>query len=784
MTVDFKNYFQSVCFLVFVFTDVLVFGGETQGNKENTQKYDVEELETIQVIGVTPVHGVGMPKEKLPYSIQSSTDKDLQRTQSLDLTQYMNRNLGSVTINDAQNNPLQPDIQYRGFSASPLLGLPQGISVYQNGVRIQEPLGDTINWELLPENAIASINLIGGANPLFGLNTLGGALSIQTKNGFTHPGHTIETYGGSFGRLVAQAESGWNNGQFGYFAAINYFDEEGWRDNSNSDVKNFFGTTGWRGEASTLDLSYTYGDSRLTGNGPIPVQLLKQDREAIFTSPDRTENELSMGILEFSHWVNDDNQLSGNMYYRDIDTDAFNGDGSEFEECTLPANAGLRCEDPGAGEEVVVDQFGNSVVDADDAINNISTQEQNSYGGTLQNTFVYDLFGLENQLIAGGGWNQGFADFNSEVEVSQLNPDRSTIQTGRFVQEEATQVQTRTRTWSLYMTDTLSLNPELNVTVSGRFNSTRIVIRDRSGINPALNGDHDFDRFNPAGGISWQAHQLVNIYGSYSESTRAPTPVELVCADPQAPCNLPNAFLADPPLDQVVAKTVEVGLRGELAQVGGLDVGRLNWNVVGFHTINEDDIIFQSTGGVASNEGFFDNIGDTRRTGVELGLNGTYQIIDWFLNYSFVDATFRDSFFVSSPNHPQAAANGTIPVKAGDNIPGIASHNLKFGTDITVIPNLTVGWDVLYNSGQYLRGDEGNLLNQTGDFVVFNLRSEYRINKYLSVFGKVDNLFDEEYETFGLLGEPDEVLGDAFNDPRFLGPGAKRGIWGGIRISL
>lgn len=763
---------------------LLVYLWSTSVRGDAIPNQEVQVLETMEVIGVTPVHGVGLSKEKLPYSVQSATDKDLRRTQSLDLTQYMNRNLGSVTINDAQNNPLQPDIQYRGFSASPLLGLPQGISVYQNGVRIHEPLGDTINWELLPENAVAGINLIGGTNPLFGLDTLGGALSIQTKNGFTHPGHAVEAYGGSYERVVAQAESGWSNENFGYFTAINYFDEDGWRDASDSDVKNFFGTVGWRGEASTVDLSFTYGDSRLIGNGAVPIQLLKQDREAFFTSPDRTENELSMGIVELSHWIGDDNQLSGNMYYRHIDTDSFNGDGSEFEECTLAANAGSRCEDPGAGEEVVVDQFGNPVLDEDDAINNSSTQEQHSYGGTFQNTFLDDMFGLENQLIAGGGWNQGFADFDSVVEVAQLNPDRSTTQTGRFVEEGATRVDTRTRTWSLYMTDTLSLTPNLNLTVSGRFNSTHIVIRDCSGTNPGLDGDHDFARFNPAGGISWQAHQLVNLYGSYSESTRAPTPVELVCADSGAPCNLPNAFLADPPLDQVVAKTVEAGLRGEVTQIADFDVGRVNWNVLGFYTINEDDIIFQSTGGVTANEGFFDNIGDTRRTGVELGLNGAYGVVDWFLNYSFVDATFRDSFFVSSPNHPQAAANGTIPVKSGDSIPGIPNHNLKFGTDITVIPNLTIGWDAVYNSGQYLRGDEGNLLNQTGDFIVFNLRGEYRFSKYLSIFGKVDNLFDKEYETFGLLGNPAEVLGDSFNDPRFLGPGAKRGIWGGIRLSL
>ncbi|MEN8260458.1 MAG: TonB-dependent receptor [Pseudomonadota bacterium] len=770
---------RAVCY---IFSALLTGFGQSAWAEEETQE-DAVELDTVEVIGVTPVHGVGLEKSKIPYSVQSANSEDLERTQSLDLTQYMNRNLGSVTVNDAQNNPLQPDIQYRGFTASPLLGLPQGIAVYQNGVRIQDPFGATVNWELLPESAIGSINLIGGANPLYGLNTLGGALSLQTKNGFTHPGHQVETYGGSWGRVVTQAESGWNNGDIGYFATVNYFGEDGWRDASESDVKNFFGTAGWRGAASTLDASFTYGESDLIGNGASPVGLLNRNREAIFTSPDQTQNELKMGILEGTHWFNDRIQLSGNAFYRELDTDSFNGDGTEFDECEEPGNLGFRCEEDDGAEEVVFDQFGDPVTEDDNAINNISNREQRAYGGTLQNTFTYDVLGRDNQLIVGGNWTQGHAKFDSQVEIAQLNPDRSTTRTGRFAEDEITQVKTRTRTWSLFLMDTFSVTDTLDLTFSGRFNSTRVVIRDLSGDHPELDGDHDFDRFNPAGGFSWQAHPLVNVYASYSESTRAPTAVELVCADEDAPCNLPNAFLADPPLEQVVAKAVEGGFRGDFRRIGDIDVGRVNWNIGAFHTINEDDIIFQSTGGVTASEGFFDNIGDTRRVGAELGLDGTYGPVNWFLNYSYVDATFRDDFFVNSPNHPIADDDGNIAVNKGDRIPGIPQHSLKFGADIAVIPNLTVGWNVRYSSGQHLRGDEGNLLSETGDYAVFNLRGEYRFTKNFALFAKIDNLFDEKYETFGLLGDPGEVI-PGFGDPRFLGPGSPRGGWVGIRLSL
>jgi len=733
---------------------------------------DVVQAETIEVIGITPAHGIGLPENMIPYAVQSATSDDLARTRSLDLSEFMTRNLGSITVNEAQSNPLQPDVQYRGFSASPLLGLPQGIAVYQNGVRINEPFGDTVNWDLIPESAISSINLIGGSNPLFGLNTLGGALSITTKIGFTHPGHSVEAYGGSFERIVSTVESGANNGVLGYFFTGSYFEEDGWRDDSESDALNFFATLSWRHEASsTLDLSLSHGNTELRGNGPLSVQLLALDRNTIFTSPDITENNMVMVNLEGTHWLNDTVQLSGNVFYRVNDTDSFNGDGTEFVECGFAANAGFLCEDNAdlgtAAEEVIVDQFGNPVSDAFDAINNISRREQEGFGGTFQTTFLADLFGHQNQAIAGASYSQGLADFDSQVEIASLNPDRSTLGSGLFLPDESTVIKTHTRSWAVYFTDTFSVTDTFAVTLSGRYNNTSVVIGDRNTVNPApeLNGEHDYARFNPAAGFTWQFTPAVSLYGSYSESSRAPTPIELACADPDAPCNLPNAFLADPPLDQVVSESWEAGLRGT-------PLPSLYWHAGVFRTENKDDIIFISTGGVTANEGFFDNIGETQRLGIEAGAGGNWNELDWFINYSFVQATFETDFAVNSPNHPFADANDEIFVTDGDRIPGIPQHNLKIGGDYTLAPGLSIGADLVYNSGQYLRGDEANLLDTIDGYAVVNVRGTYRVNKYFSVFAKINNLFDTDYETFGLLGEADEVLGPAFDDPRFLGPGA------------
>ncbi|RMF44104.1 MAG: TonB-dependent receptor, partial [Deltaproteobacteria bacterium] len=257
-----------------------------------------EAMGEIQVIGVTPSHGVGLPIERIPTNVQSATSEDLERAQALDLSDFMNRNLGSVNINAAQNNPLQPDVQYRGFTASPLLGLPQGLAVYQNGVRVNEAFGDTVNWDLIPKSAIDSINLIGGANPIFGLNTLGGALSVQTKNGFTWQGTEGEVMYGSFDRLTSSIATGGNNGVLGWFAAAEFFREDGWRDHSDSDAWNAFAALSWQNDSSTLDLIYSHGDTNLKGNGPAPAELLAIDREAVFTHPDITENLMNLIDLE------------------------------------------------------------------------------------------------------------------------------------------------------------------------------------------------------------------------------------------------------------------------------------------------------------------------------------------------------------------------------------------------------------------------------------------------------------------------------------------------------
>ncbi|MCG8380215.1 MAG: TonB-dependent receptor, partial [Proteobacteria bacterium] len=265
--------------------------------------------------------------------------------------------------------------------------------------------------------------------------------------------------------------------------------------------------------------------------------------------------------------------------------------------------------------------------------------------------------------------------------------------------------------------------------------------------------------------------------------------IELLCADENAPCNLPNAFLADPPLEQVVTKSFEGGFRGTLTN-------GMQYRISGFHSTNNDDIIFGSTGGTISNEGFFSNVGDTLRVGAEVGLAGNlWNSFQWYASYSFVSATFEDNFITASGNHPNAAdldGDGDaddIQVNGGDRIPGIPEHSIKLGGIYSFNDRFSVGANMIYNSTQVLRGDESNELGPVDGYAVVNLNATYKIHKNFAFFARVNNLFDTDYETFGLLGESDEVFDGSgatqeFSDATFLGPGAPINAFAGITISF
>jgi outer membrane receptor protein involved in Fe transport len=728
----------------------------------------VLEAPTVEVVGTTPLPGIGTPINQVPGNVQAITGETIEVQQPSNLSDFLNNNLGSVNVGSGQANEFVPDVNFRGFTASSQLGVPQGISVFMDGVRVNEAFGDTVYWDLIPQQAISTINLIPGSNPVFGLNTLGAALSVNTKSGKEYPGGSLILQGGSWERLNATAEFGAQNGAWDFYVMGNYFDEEGWREHSPSRIQQLFGKIGYETADFDADLSYSFADNELEGTQTSPLSLLEDDPAEAYTYPDITKNRLDFINLRLSKVLTDDKVVAGNVYYRHFKSNNFSSNVNDAFDGTGPGDA---CNGTPGDTECP-------------ASNDKSEIDTDGFGGTLQFTLLRQLFAHDNKFTIGASYDEGKTTFTQFEQEAIFSADRGTVEEEAF--ELETDVDTKNRYYGIYLTDTWSINPITHLTLSGRYNWADVEIRNRSG-DPAdddLNGDHSFERFNPAVGLNWNPSTTFNTWASYNEGMRVPTAAELTCADPADPCKLPNAFLADPPLDPVISKTFELGSRGALSPTW-------SYSASVYRTDLKDDIQFISASG-SGTLGYFQNVGKTRRQGLELGLTGRFGRLALTGQYGYIDATFESTFTVASANNSSADGAGDIVVSSGDTIPGIPKHNIKVRADYAFTPKLSAGANLVYASEQYARGDENNE-DENGkvpDYFVVNVDARYQITRQLQVFGRITNLFDTEYETFGVLGE------NFFNGPgftydqtlaaseQFRTPGAPRGFFVGLRYDF
>lgn len=698
--------------------------------------------ERVEVVAVTPIHGIGLSRLKVPANVQVFTADQVRSSAAVDVPRLLADRAAGVQINEAQAGAFQPDLQFRGFAGSPLLGAAEGLAVYQDGVRINDPFGDTIQWDLLPSAAIATINLMPGSNPLFGLNAIGGALSIRTRDGFDSPGQRVSFTTGSFARHRVDVESGSHRGSLAYFVAGTLIDEAGWRDFSPATIRRLFGDLAWRGQASTASVRVTAASNDLTGNGPVPVELAERDRDAVFTHPDRTDNDGVLVTTTARRQTSDRILLEGVAHYRHSRTGTFNGDV--------------------AADDDEGDRFA--------AVNNISHARNHATGATGQMTRDGPLWGRDNHLIVGTGFEAASTQFDFATELARLTPERGTTRSGLFDEDAAVDLHSRVVTVSAFVTTTWSVTDALAVTASARFNRTELRLRDQLGT--ALDGTHRFRRINPAAGMTYQLRRWLNVYGSYGQSSRVPTPVELTCADAADPCRLPNAFVSDPPLKQIVGRTWEGGLRDT--------TGPLRWTVAAFTAAATDDIIFVSSG-TTRGEGHFQNVARTRRRGIEASVEyEPGRRLSAFAAYTLQRATFGTDLRIASRFHP-SADEGEIAVQAGDRFPGVPAHAAKLGLSAMLSDRLNVGMNLRAQSGQFLRGDEANLLSRVPGFAVVNAQARHRVTTRIAAVVHAENVFDAAYSTFGVLGDASLLLDDD-TDRRFFSPGAPRAVWVGVEI--
>lgn len=798
----------------------------------------------IEIIGTTPL-GAGVERDRVPANVQTMSAGDLDRSQATDLSSHMNRRLGSVHVNEIQNNPYQPDVNYRGFTASPLLGTPQGLSVYLDGVRLNQPFGDVVSWDLIPRNALATMTLMPGSNPLFGLNTLGGALALQSKDGQRFGGTEVQVLGGQFGRRAVEFEHGGARADgLHWFVAGNRFQEDGWRTDSPTKVNQLYAKAGVREGNVDFWASLSLARNDLTGNGLQEMQLLQRDYASVYTKPDETANRGMALTLSSTYKLAADSTVGGVAYLRSIKTRTLNGDinddslgqnvyqpnADEQDALTDAGYTGF----PTSGENATNAPFpkwrciANALLVDEPAekcngLLNRTNTEQTNHGFTLQFTSRAPLGNLANQLTLGAGLDGSSLSFVQGSELGYLNPDRSVTGVGAFGDgvtggtEDGEPYDTRvdltsnTTTWSAFASDTLSITPALHVTASARYDRTRVRTQDRilpDGGPGSLNGNHRFSKLNPAIGLTFSPTAGFTGYLGLNQGSRAPSAIELGCADPENPCKLPNAFAGDPPLRQVVARTLEAGLRG-----GGSDT---RWSVGLFRTDNRDDILFVADN--AAGFGYFKNFGKTRRQGLEAGFSTRLAGVTFGFNYTLLDATYQSAEIVNGASNSSNDENveeglpgveGTIDIEAGEEMTGQPRHILKLFAEAQLGRDFSVGLDFHGVSGSLARGNENGGHQPDGVYYlgpgrsagygVFNLSASWRPTGGLKFFAQVNNLFDRKYSTAAQLGPtgfdangnfvarpfPQNAEGEfPLRHSTFYAPGAPRTVWLGLRYTF
>jgi outer membrane receptor protein involved in Fe transport len=753
-----------------------------------TQHIAVGPASSPALYPTTPVPGSGIDAEKVPASVNIVSADQIDRLRSANISDALQQYVPGIVVNEVSGNPFQPNVQFRGFVASPVAGTPQGLAVYQNGVRINEAFGDTANWDLIPTAAIQSVAVVTN-NPAFGLNALGGAINVQMKNGFSYHGAEIDTMGGSFGRVQSSAQWGKQYDQFAVYGALEGLHDVGFRNFSTSNVRRFYGDVGYKNDSSEFHLNLGAADNNFGATATAPIELLQQYWGATYTSPQTTNNRVGYANLTGKVEATPAWTIEGSAHVRFLDQNVLDANSTGTQPCT--ADPALLCFGNGLAPAnglngaQLADPFDPGAVLGQ---RDRTTTHSTTTGASLQATNSDQLFGHTNKFVLGASFDSSVTRFSASAELGTIGPNFVVSGSGIFLGQSGNPVSIgpvelrATNQYSgFYALDTFDVTNAFSITAGGRFNDARIRLEDQIGT--ALNGNQTFDRFNPIIGGTYKIMPGLTAYAGYSEANRAPTPLELGCADPARPCLIAAFLVSDPPLKQIVARTEEAGLRGSK----DLSFGTLGWKFGVFRTNNTDDILAIPSP-VLQGFGFFQNVGSTRRQGIETEVTLKSSALQLYASYALVDARFLDALQVGS-NSPFADANGNVQIVPGNRIPAIPRNRVKAGIDYSITDAFKVGGDALFVSSQYFVGDESNQAQRVPSYAVFNLHGSYQINKTFQVYARADNILDNRYATYGTFFDtravPNFANGGApFTDPRSLSPARPRAFYTGLKVTF
>jgi iron complex outermembrane receptor protein len=709
--------------------------------------------------------------------------KEIERTESPSAADTLQRLVPGVDIQSTSGNSLSPDVVYRGFVSSPIQGTPQGIAVYQNGVRVNEAFGDTMNWDMLPTFAIASMDMISN-NPAFGLNALGGAVNIKMKDGFTYQGGKFEISGGSFGRVQGAADYGKQVGNFAFYGALEGVTDGGFREFGGSTIRRFYGDLGYRAEGNEVHLTAGLSDNLFGASGPAPIQLLNQDWGNVYTTPQTLHTQMGQIALSGNFTLSPTWSLTANAYVRRYIEHIVDGNPTNTQPCDDPT---LLCYNDAAtpanglnGQQLANPFPSNAALGEIDRSTILTT----SAGTSAQLSNTDTLFGFKNHATFGASFDFGTTDYSASAELGVVAPNYAVIGSGTYLGPSGNPVSigpvdvvSLNRYLGIYALDAIDLTDKLTLSAGARFNLASISLSDQLG--GSVNGNDQYSHINPVVGLTYKITPDLLVYGSFSEANRAPTPLELGCANPQQPCIIGSFLVSDPPLQQVIAQTFEAGFRGQ--HVLANDWGAIGWKAGVYRTLSTNDIL-NIPSPTQQGFGYFANVGDTLRQGFEGQLNYRKGPFSVRATYSYIDATFRNYLTLSS-NSPSADANGNIFVVPGDQLPLIPRQRAKVSLDWDIDSKTRVGADILITGPQRYAGDASNQQPLLPGYATISLNAAYKVTHDFEVFASANNLLDHRYYTYGGYFDTSQVF-QAFTNPESVVPAQPLSVYGGIRYTF
>jgi len=725
---------------------------------------------------------------QVPASVHVVDSREIANSRKFNLGEALQRTAPGVAINDVGGNPSFPEVDYRGFVASPFAGVPQGLAVFQNGVRINEMWGDTVNWDLIPSVAIDRIAIETG-NPLYGLNAIGGAIVLDMKNGFTWQGSELDIRGGSFRRRQGVFQYGRKIADFAIYAAGEASGDSGYRYFSGSQIKRFYGDIGYRAESVEIHANATLGSNHFGASGPSPVELVAVDKSSTYTTPQTYKNQVMMFDLNGVVDVSPTTRLLGDIHYRGYNQARVDGNTTEFE-----CEGGEDFCTTGDGQPTSVPNFFNTGDElirgpALGAIDRTWTKI-NTLGFTGQLNNTDKILGFPNRFTVGVNLEHGYTGFKANQELGIINADYTVTGFNYFTNEPAAGIapvnlNVSNYYFGAYALDALDLTDQLTVTGGLRYNRASVQMYDNVGT--ALNSTHIFDHINPMGGLTYKITPQIAAFASYSVANRAPTPLELGCSDPNRPCVIDAFLVADPPLKQVTSNTIDMGLRGgfrpaeALPDMLGRLPGTVQWSAGIFRTNVFDDIL--SIPSQIVGRGYFTNAGNTVRQGVELSMRYADERMWAYMNYTLTDAYFNSQNILGSPNNPAVVAVGStgVMVNPGATLPSIARHRFKTGVDYAMTPKWKVGGDFVYATGPYLAGDWANQFGTLSPYGILNLRTSYDITPYLQLYALIENVTNTRARSFGTFFETNAINFVNFYNPKMVSVGPPTAFYAGMK---